>query len=142
MPVVDDRVRRLPAAVSIDVDRPGVGSDLSLVADLAAALGVERRTVEEQPNPLALLRRLELGVVLVQEEAHRRFRLVFSVADELGRRDRSGLQTDLDLLGGRARTVALLLEQAREPVGIDRQPLVGRELLGELDREPERVVTT
>ena len=74
-----------------DVNRPGVRSDLSLITDLTTALGVERRTLEEDPNPLALLRRIQLGVVLAQEEAHRRFRLVFPVPDELGRRNRSGL---------------------------------------------------
>src|SRR5204863_5337027 len=132
--LVDDPT--FPGGHGVDhADRAGVRPDRPSIPDLAAALRVERGALEEEPDPLPFLRRGQLGVVLAQEQRDGRLSLVLAVPDELGRRHRAGLQTDLDLLGGRAGPMPLLLEEDRESVGVDRQALVRRDLLEQLDRE-------
>ena len=124
----------------LDTDHARRRADRASIADLSTTLGVEGRAFQEDPDPFALLRRRELFVRLVQQQRQRRLRLGLAVADELGRRDGAGPETDLDLLRAAARALALLLEELAEPVRVHGHPLLGRDLLDELDRVPERVV--
>ena len=127
-----------PVGGVVDHRGAGVGADHAGVADLAAALGVERRAVEEDRHLVA---------VAGDDREHGGLGLHLLAADELG-----GAVVVEDLLEARAVGVdvallarllgagALLLHELLEGGEVDADPALGRHLLGDLDREAEGVV--
>ncbi len=127
-----------PVGGVVDHGGAGVGADDAGVAHLAAALGVERRAVEEDRHLVAFAG---------DDGEHGGLGLHLLAADELG-----GAVVVEDLLEARAVGVdvallarllgagALLLHQLVEGGEVDADPALGRHLLGDLDREAEGVV--
>ena len=137
--------RRLGRAnvVSIDLGGAGLGGDRTGVADLAAALGVERGLVEEDLDELGVAitaRHVEHvedpgnGVVGDVAEEHRDAVLL----------DDAAVGVDVGVLpmdaAGRLRPLALLGHLRLEPGEIDRDATLRGDLLGQLEREPVGVV--
>ena len=122
--------------------------ELAAVADLAAALGVERRSVEDDlGGPLA--RQLAQLQPVSNDRDDASFDRGGLVPDKLGvarpRLDRLvesaelGMLRELGLLA-RATPLALLGQGRIEALAIDRDAVLGRELDGEVDRKAEGVV--
>ena len=120
----------------------------ALVADLAAALGVERRPVEDDLGLAVAGQLVELHPVaddrddaalggrrLVAEEP----RVAAAALDRAVQRGLLGVARQLGLRPGAA-PLALLGEGALEPVAIDGDAVLGGELDGQVDREAVRVV--
>ena len=130
--------------------QPGAVGELddTVVGELPAALGVERRPVEDQLDLVALADAVDHPVGSDQA-ADRAVADHLGVPGELHRRAdgvrdgavRRGVAVRA-LLGPGVRlgAVALLLHQAAEADLVDVQPLLGRHLEGEVDREAEGVV--
>ena len=122
----DAHVHRWPPApagmVSVTPNHAGGGPDQSLVADLTAALRVERRAIEEDADRLRPPRPPQLGGIARRATARsaRRPRGPWYPTNSVGGTAPAS-RPIVDLLRGRARTVALLLEQLGEPVGVDRR---------------------
>ena len=138
-PDVHDRVRAGPLGVD-HADHAGRRADVAVVADLAAALRVERRDVQEHSDVLALLGHRELTALGVEHRDD--LRVGSPVAGTRRTRSAEPRRTsdpDRYLLRGRTGARSLLLQELREPIDIDREPGLGRELLGQREREPERV---
>ena len=122
--------RITPVAVRID----------PVVADLPAALGVERRHVQEDADVLTLLGHRQLAALGVEHRHDLPVGVEMLVPDELGRRHRAGLDADRHAASPRPRGArALLLQELGEAVDVHLQPRLGRQLLRQLQREPERV---
>ena len=166
---VDDRLDRLPdpepaverAAVDVQAAdrllRVGHGEQLAaatrfadhaLVADLAAALGIERRRVEDDLGLAHPGQLVELDPVahdrdhatlgggrLVAEEAG----VAGAALDGLVERAQLGVLRELGLLPGAA-PLALLGERAIEALAIEPNPALRGQLHGQVDREAIRVV--
>ena len=116
-----------------------VGADRARVADLAAALRVERSAVEEDLD--------DAVVVRGQHREHATFRLALDVAREVGLTElleQLSVRVGVRVLGARLPRVlaaaALLGHRRIEARGVDVDAALGRDLLGELEREAERVV--
>ena len=120
----------------------------AVVADLAAALGVERRPVEDDLRLAVAGQLVELHPVAHDGEdaalggrrlvAHEP-RVADPAVDRAVERGQLGVLRELRL-GPRAAAVALLGKSALEPVAIDRDAVLGGELDGQVDREAIRVV--
>jgi hypothetical protein len=124
-------------------DRPTRRPDQAPVADLAAGLRVERRPVQDEADLLAFGRdRLPSPGPDQREQPP--IGLEGLVPHELGRAclagDRGELLLDAYVLRRTLPAPALLLHQGLEPVLVDLEPRLGRELARELFREAERVV--
>ncbi len=142
---VDARDRLLAVA---DLDHgTGVDADPAGVADLAAALGVERGAVQDDLDLVALGGGRGGGAV--DEDADdRRLALGVAVADELGLADLVGDRpvgagagvAGLLGLGVGLGALPLLLHQAPEAVLVHGKALLGGHLQGEVDREAPGVV--
>ena len=130
---------------------PGTVAELdhALVGELTAALGVERRAVEHELDLVALGEPTGRDAVAADDAANRRLADDLVVAGELHRRaDRvrdlavGAASACLALLRPRVGLgpVALLAHQPAEAVLVDRQPLLGGHLQGQVDREAVGVV--
>ncbi len=131
-PKVKDRAAH--ALGILDLEPSGGARQLSAIANLASALGVERRAVDddqvrlpvasgpsgEDPQPIGL------GLVRVADELrlHRR---------DLGVCLEGGPS-------GSARTLALVAHRRFEPHAVDPHPTLGSDLDGQVNREAECVV--
>ena len=127
---------------------PLESSMIAVVGQLPAALGVERRPVEDQLDLVALADAVDHPVG-GDQPAHRAVADHLGVPGELHRRAHGvrdgavGRGVAVRALlgpGVRLGPVALLLHQPAEADLVDVQPLLGRHLEGEVDREAERVV--
>ena len=133
-----DRLR--PGPLRIDhANGARDGADLTHVADLAARLGVEGCCRKEDTDLLALLADVEFAILRIQERHDGALGFGLRVADERRRRHRAGVETDRNLPGGIASSLALLLQENLETFGIDRESGIAGKLLGQLQREAERV---
>ncbi len=123
--------------------------DDALVGELAAALGVERRAVEHQLDLVALARGLDRGAV-ADDAAHGALADHLGVAGEVdradrwcrrcrGRRRRAPCWPFLALASARARSRCSPISR-RKPSSSTREPLLGRHLQGQVDREAVGVV--
>ena len=120
----------------------------AVVADLAAALGIERRPVEDDLGLAVAGQLVELHAVADDRDdpALRRRRLVAEerrVADArldgAVQRGQLGVLRELGLRAG-PRALALFGQGDVEPVAIDPDAVLGGELDGQVDREAVRVV--
>ena len=120
----------------------------ALVADLAAALGIERRPIEDDLGLAVAGQLVELHPVpddrhdaalggrrLVPDEPG----VAASALDRAVERRLLGVARQLGLRPGAA-PLALLGEGALEPIAIDGDAVLGGDLDGQVDREPVRVV--
>ena len=123
-------------------------ADRAVVADLAAALGVERRPVEDDLGLAVAGQLVELHAVADDRDdpALRRRRLVAEerrVADArldgAVQRGELGVLRELGLRAG-PRPFALLGQGGVEPGAVDPDAVLGGELDGQVDREAVRVV--
>jgi hypothetical protein len=128
------------------LEAAGRGLEQAGVADLAATLGVERRAGQHDLDEVALLGGL-LQATGGDDRAELGLRDERVVADELGGADRTGrLPVDVHrhavaaLLGRGAGPLALLLHQRVEPVTVELEAGVRRDLHGQVDREAVGVV--
>ncbi len=135
---VHDRMRARRHGVG-DPHESGVGSDDALVADLAAALGVERGPVQEQAYLLPFLRAVQLFARVVEQERDRSFGVGLLVAHELGGRHGARFEPDLDLLAGAPGTFTLRLQELGEPIEVHREARLGGPFLDLFARDPEGV---
>ena len=143
----DDPPARREALRVLDREAAGRGDDRPAVADLAAALRIERRPVEHDLSVLALLEDGHLRQP-ADDELDAALPVDHLVAEELGRvvtggdaGQRLGVRRQLAtgaarLLGPPPLDAHVLLELGR----IDGQALLGGELGGEVEREPVGVV--
>ena len=137
---------RLLAVADLD-DGAGVEPDPAGVADLAAALGVERGAVEDDLD-LVALGGGGRGDTVDEDADDRGLALGVGVADELGRAGGVGdLAVGAEVgvagllgLGVGLGAVPLLLHQAAEAVLVHGEALFGGHLQGEVDREAPGVV--
>ena len=126
--------------------RAGIGLDEAAIAHLPAAFGVERRLVHDDPDLLALGRRLDLGPVDHQRQ-DRALGLVGVIAQELGRAVAVGkVEPDRGvprLARARpsgARLGLLLGHRAVEARDLDPAPLLAQRVLRQVQREAVGVV--
>ena len=132
---------RLAELARVGHDEPRIpGDEHAAVADLAAALGVERRRVEDH---LALLARAQcLHRILAAEKCHdAAAAALVLVAGEGGLaldRD-AGAQVDPEL-ARRPRPGPLLLHRRLEPGLVDREATLARDVVRQVHREAEGVV--
>ena len=120
----------------------------AVVADLAAALGVERRLVQDdlrlavpgqlvEPDPIAHDR--EYAALGRRRLVAHEPRVADTAVDRAIERDLLRMFRELRLCP-RAAPVALLRQRSVEAVPIDGDAVFGRELDRQVDREPVRVV--
>ena len=125
------------------LDGTGLGADRAAVADLAAALGVERRAVEEHLDEVVVAVLGEVrehgqdaglgGVVGVADE-----RRGAELLDDLAVGVEVGVVAAL--LAGRLGPLALRRHLGLEPGDVDGDVALAGDLLGQLEREAVRVV--
>ena len=145
----DEAADRLLRVGDLEQDAPAARlADLALVADLAAALGVEGRAIEDDLGLAAAGQ-----VAVLRPVAHDRDDAALGgrrlVAEELGvagprldgavQGSQLGMLRQLGLPAG-ARAVALFGQGALEPGSVDADAVLGGELDGEVDREAVGVV--
>ncbi len=147
--LMDDQAADGPLGV-LDVEghRSVRGQEAASVADLAAALGVERRLVEDDLDHGAGSSRVDLRAA-GHDGHHRRLRGRRVVAQECGLAGpgqdrlvgagRLGVAGELRLATA-PRALALSGEGDLEPVSIDRDAVLGGQLDRQVDGEAERVV--
>ena len=127
-------------SVSVTAKRADPVVMIAGVADLAAALCVERRDVEDH---LALLARLQLGDrILAAEQRDDAALAGFAVvADERGVRVNAQVAAQVDVeLAGSASTRALRIHRRLETRLVDGQAALARDVGGEVHREAVGVV--
>ena len=129
-----------------DLELHAIADDPAGVGILAARFRIERRLLQHNLDEVALLG--SLGKRPVHDDAtNLRLRGELGVPGEWSRSERPQLPVDLHRLsagllglGVGLGTVLLLLHQPSEACLVDAQPLLGRHLQGEIDRETVRVV--
>jgi hypothetical protein len=130
----------------VDVDAPAFADDFSLIGDLAAGFGVERRFAQQHRDPPAVEmpngRRLRFDLDrVVSDERRRRAPPQPRRSVELRQvRQRVECHADALRLSFLLRTSPLLIERRFEPGDVDDVAALARHQLGEIDREAERVV--
>lgn len=124
-----------------------VGLDQPRVADLAAALGIERRTFEQDHALLAFAESVDFPSV-PDERADPGIAFALFVTDEIRGAEFVGQRVEHvplddvvgDLLAGAAGALALPRHLRLESLFVDRHAALGADLAGQLQRETERVV--